>query len=98
MAPINVLGNEYFEPTSQLDESCFYLPDLGPDDPVIFRGQCDQNIPVVQNFNPERVSYLSRITNSFPNEIPYKVSLSFAKQEFGVKNIKQIQYVKFASR
>ncbi|KAI8424832.1 hypothetical protein MSG28_006760 [Choristoneura fumiferana] len=68
MAPINVLGNEYFETTSQSDESCFYLPELGPDDSVIFRGQCDQSIPVVQNFDPERYGGRWRLIQSYQSD------------------------------
>lgn len=55
---IDVLNNTYYEEIDQRDEACFYLPDLGPNDPVIFPGQCDPNIPVVPNFNVS--GYLGR--------------------------------------
>ncbi|CAG9789457.1 unnamed protein product [Diatraea saccharalis] len=48
---IDVLGQQYYEKIDQTDDACFYLPELGPDDSVIFRGQCDENISGVQNFD-----------------------------------------------
>ncbi|XP_047033930.1 uncharacterized protein LOC124640271 isoform X1 [Helicoverpa zea] len=51
MAAVDVLRNKYFEDIPQTDSACFYYPVLGPNDPVIFPGQCDANIPVVQNFD-----------------------------------------------
>nr|XP_049704849.1 uncharacterized protein LOC110376413 isoform X13 [Helicoverpa armigera] len=51
MAAVDVLRNKYFEDIPQTDSACFYYPVLGPNDPVIFPGQCDANIPVIQNFD-----------------------------------------------
>lgn len=65
IADIPVLGNQYYEDTSQTDESCFFLPVLGPTDPVVFVGQCDANIAVIQDFDPTRVSsYIIRYHQS----------------------------------
>lgn len=53
---IDVLNERYYEDIDQSDEACFYLPVLSPNDPVIFPGQCDTNISVIQNFDAARVS------------------------------------------
>ncbi|XP_045776254.1 uncharacterized protein LOC123874798 [Maniola jurtina] len=47
---IDVLNERYFEVDDQSDQACFYLPPPGPNTPI-FRGQCDQTIPVVGSFN-----------------------------------------------
>ncbi|XP_050664604.1 uncharacterized protein LOC126965205 isoform X19 [Leptidea sinapis] len=47
---IDVLDNRYFIAADQSDAACFYYPEPTPS-PVVFRGQCDQNINVVNNFN-----------------------------------------------
>ncbi|XP_072929716.1 uncharacterized protein [Epargyreus clarus] len=62
---IDVLANKYYEPIDQSDEACFYLPDLGPNEPVVFRGQCDQNIPVVRDFDPVRYSNRWRMIETY---------------------------------
>ncbi|CAB3249407.1 unnamed protein product [Arctia plantaginis] len=51
MSNIDVLDNRYFDTIQQTDEDCFYLPEIGPNDPVTFIGQCNPNIPVVTDFN-----------------------------------------------
>lgn len=56
MERIDVLQQKYFEEIKQTDEACFYLPEHVPGQTVTFIGQCDENIPVVQNFNVNRVS------------------------------------------
>lgn len=58
IANVDVLDNIYYEPIDQSDETCFYLPDLAPGEPVVIPGQCDQNISVVQNFDAASVSVL----------------------------------------
>lgn len=52
---VNVLDDRYFQTVNRSDAACFYYPTPGST-PLRFRGQCDQNIPVVQNFNAVRVS------------------------------------------
>ncbi|XP_075983119.1 uncharacterized protein LOC142981240 isoform X2 [Anticarsia gemmatalis] len=58
IATVDVLNERYFENVDQTDDACFFLPVLGPTDPVIFPGQCDTTIPVIRNFDPAR--YLGR--------------------------------------
>ncbi|KAL0819468.1 hypothetical protein ABMA28_007573 [Loxostege sticticalis] len=55
---IDVLHNQYYEDVDQSDDACFFLPDFVAGEPVIFPGQCDPNVPVVQNFNAS--AYLGR--------------------------------------
>ena len=56
MENITVLDNKYYENIDQSDDACFFLPDAIPNQPVVFTGQCSENINVVQNFNVSRVS------------------------------------------
>ena len=53
---ITVLDNKYYENIDQSDDACFFLPEAIPNQPVVFAGQCNENINVVQNFNVSRVS------------------------------------------
>lgn len=55
IAPIEVLDNVYYESIDQSDDACFYLPEIGPGQPIVLIGQCDPNITVVQNFDAGRV-------------------------------------------
>ncbi|KAJ8714188.1 hypothetical protein PYW08_007808 [Mythimna loreyi] len=55
---VDVLNNMYYENIQQADSDCFFYPELGPNDPVVFPGSCSPNIPVLQNFDPSR--YLGR--------------------------------------
>ncbi|XP_050354414.1 LOW QUALITY PROTEIN: uncharacterized protein LOC126776158 [Nymphalis io] len=66
IANVVVLDNRYYERTDQSDEACFYLPDAVPNQPVEFVGQCDENITVVQNFNPSRYQGRWRMIESYP--------------------------------
>ncbi|XP_047994051.1 uncharacterized protein LOC125232436 [Leguminivora glycinivorella] len=68
MSDIQVLDDRYFESTSQSDESCFYLPVLGPEDPVVFVGQCDPNIQVIRDFEPTRYEGRWRLIESYASE------------------------------
>ncbi|XP_061721996.1 uncharacterized protein LOC133528577 [Cydia pomonella] len=68
MSGIQVLDERYFESTSQSDESCFYLPVLAPEDPVVFVGQCDPNIQVIQNFDPTKYEARWRLIESYASE------------------------------
>ncbi|XP_063628207.1 uncharacterized protein LOC134799701 [Cydia splendana] len=68
MSGIQVLEERYYESTSQSDDSCFYLPVLAPEDPVVFVGQCDPNILVVQNFDPARYEGRWRLIESYASE------------------------------
>lgn len=52
---VQVLNDEYFNLREQSDIACFYYPEPVPGVPVTFRGQCDESIPVVQNFDLIRV-------------------------------------------
>lgn len=58
MANIDVLSNVYFEPVDQSDNACFYFPDLAPGEAVILPGQCDDDLPVVRNFEADKVRNL----------------------------------------
>lgn len=55
ISEVDVLHQQYYENIDQSEAACFFLPDLVPGEPVVFEGQCDRNIPIVQNFNAARV-------------------------------------------
>ena len=57
---INVLNQRYYSSIEHSDSACFYYPEADGS-PVVFRGQCDGNIPVVTNFNATAVSVISYI-------------------------------------
>lgn len=50
------LNNRYFTQSNRSDSDCFYYPIAAPNQAVIFRGQCSDSIPVVQNFDATRVT------------------------------------------
>ncbi|KPJ05890.1 Apolipoprotein D, partial [Papilio xuthus] len=54
MANNVVLDNQYYQAIDQSDRACFFLPDIPLGQPVVLPGQCNVNIPVVQNFNVAR--------------------------------------------
>lgn len=56
MSLVQVLEEQYFVETDQSEDACFYLPDLTLEEPVIFIGQCNENLPTMQNFDANRVS------------------------------------------
>ncbi|XP_045777015.1 uncharacterized protein LOC123875308 [Maniola jurtina] len=45
------LNKRYFIEADQSEQSCFYYPEPVPQQPVVFRGRCDPNIPAMANFN-----------------------------------------------
>ncbi|KAG7297779.1 hypothetical protein JYU34_018521 [Plutella xylostella] len=51
---VDVLGDDFYERIDQDDDSCFYLPELTPNEPAIFPGRCNANIPTEPNFDPIR--------------------------------------------
>lgn len=53
---VQVLNDRFYKVIDNSDEACFYYPEPNGE-PVIFRGVCDENIPVVTNFETESVSY-----------------------------------------
>ncbi|XP_068619407.1 uncharacterized protein [Battus philenor] len=71
IANITVLDNIYYENIAQTDQACFYLPDLGPTQPVIFPGQCDVNIEVVRNFNPVRYMGRWRMIETYQSDFQF---------------------------
>ncbi|VVD00965.1 unnamed protein product [Leptidea sinapis] len=49
------LSEDFYEPTSQSDEACFYVPELDRDQAPLFRGQCeDIEVQGVQGFDATR--------------------------------------------
>lgn len=52
---IDVLNARYYYDIDHSESGCFYFPEASNNE-VVFRGQCDENIPVVQNFDAARVS------------------------------------------
>ncbi|RVE53897.1 hypothetical protein evm_001559 [Chilo suppressalis] len=68
MNPVDVLSDEYFERIDQSDDACFYLPNLAPGDPVIFRGQCNDSITGVPNFNVNAYLGLWRSVQTYQSE------------------------------
>ncbi|CAK1550414.1 unnamed protein product [Leptosia nina] len=78
---IDVIDNKYYEAIDQSDSACFYLPDISLGESVIFPGQCDVTIPVVQNFNVTRYggrwrmieTYYSDFQNGECNDATYSL-------------------------
>ncbi|CAH4038096.1 unnamed protein product [Pieris brassicae] len=68
MSNVVVLERRYYENVDQTDNACFYLPDLAPGEPVILEGQCDLDIPVVENFNATEYLGRWRLIESYPAE------------------------------
>ncbi|GBP17935.1 Apolipoprotein D [Eumeta japonica] len=62
-----ILNDHYYQVADQSDESCFYYPEHVEDQPVVFRGTCDQNIPVVENFDAERYMGVWHEIESYPS-------------------------------
>lgn len=56
MSLVQVLEERYFEDTDRSEDACFYLPELSLNEPAVFVGQCNENLPTVQNFDAVRVS------------------------------------------
>lgn len=50
------LDQQYYQATNQTDEACFYVPEVNVNEAPVFRGQCDDNIVGVTNFNATWVS------------------------------------------
>ncbi|CAG5005077.1 unnamed protein product [Parnassius apollo] len=65
---ITVLDDMYYENIDQSEEACFYLPDIPTGEPVVFIGNCDPNISVVQNFDPVRYMGRWRMIESYPSD------------------------------
>lgn len=53
---VQVLDQRYYEEKDQSREACFFYPSHIQGEPVIFPGQCDDNIAVQTNFDMERVN------------------------------------------
>lgn len=51
MNTVDVVDQRYFRNMDQSPEGCFYFPEPQLDVAVVFPGQCDTTVPVVQNFN-----------------------------------------------
>ncbi|XP_064074025.1 uncharacterized protein LOC113399468 [Vanessa tameamea] len=68
IAQIDVLDERYYESIDQSDRACFFLPDVRPGEPVLFNGQCDPNIPVVQNFRPDAYTGLWRMIETYTSD------------------------------
>ncbi|XP_026760679.3 uncharacterized protein LOC113519703 [Galleria mellonella] len=75
MNGINVLNNRYFQTISHSADDCFYFP-VPSDEPVFFRGQCDETIPVVTDFDPEAYAGKWYAIQSYPLEFQYGTCLS----------------------
>lgn len=50
------LRQQYYEATDQSEDACFYVPELNVNEAPIFRGQCDENVVGLTNFDASRVS------------------------------------------
>ncbi|XP_047536967.1 uncharacterized protein LOC125070976 isoform X1 [Vanessa atalanta] len=68
IAQIDVLDERYYESIDQSDRACFFLPDVRPGEPVVFNGQCDPNIPVVQNFRPDAYTGRWRMIETYTSD------------------------------
>lgn len=62
---IQVLNNRFYETVANTDDACFYYP-VPNGEQVVFRGICDQNIPVVTDFNALEV-YIYFTINAMKN-------------------------------
>ncbi|PZC77812.1 hypothetical protein B5X24_HaOG202923 [Helicoverpa armigera] len=51
---VSVLDSRYYETMDQSVQGCFYFPEAQSGVPVVFPGQCDENIAVVQDFDLNR--------------------------------------------
>ncbi|CAG4957190.1 unnamed protein product [Colias eurytheme] len=65
---IDVLDQRYYDNIDQSADACFYLPELGPGEPVILNGQCDTTIQPIQNFNVSNYQGRWRLIESYPSE------------------------------
>ncbi|CAK1550413.1 unnamed protein product [Leptosia nina] len=65
---VDALNENYYQNADQSDSACFYLPEFQPNQPVIFPGQCSQNIFAVANFDLHRFSGEWRLISSYHNE------------------------------
>ncbi|XP_022123845.2 uncharacterized protein LOC110999209 [Pieris rapae] len=65
---VDALHEPYFTIAEQSYNACFYYPDIQVNEPVIFTGQCDENILVTNNFNLERFSGEWRLIETYYNE------------------------------
>lgn len=61
---VQVLNNRYYQTIDRSDAGCFYFPMPGTE-AVVFRGQCDQSIAVVQNFDAVRVNIWNNKYSTF---------------------------------
>lgn len=52
---VNVLDQRYYVNVDRTPAGCFYFP-VPDGNPVRFRAQCDESIPVATGFDPEAVS------------------------------------------
>lgn len=52
---IDVLDQIYYQPRDQTRDGCFFYPEPVLGEPVIFPGQCDEQIPVVLDFQENSV-------------------------------------------
>lgn len=50
------LEPQFYIPVNQSDEACFHYPEQSGDQ-IILPGQCDPNIPVMQNFDAVKVRF-----------------------------------------
>lgn len=58
-----VLDEKYYKVENQSEVGCFYFPDPQPGVPVIFPGQCDETINVVQTLDLSEASHCFTIKN-----------------------------------
>lgn len=58
MNSIDVLNARYYYDIDHSATGCFYYPEIDSSTAVTFRGECDMDIPVVQNFDAVAVSIL----------------------------------------
>ncbi|KPJ13950.1 Apolipoprotein D [Papilio machaon] len=91
---VNVLNSRYYRSIQQSDAACFYYPVPAPNTPVIFRGQCDPNIPVVTNFNLAQYLGLWHDISSYPTAFQFGTcSNAFYTLNGGVVDVFNTQVV-----
>ncbi|XP_022817976.1 uncharacterized protein LOC111350579 [Spodoptera litura] len=64
---IEVLHQPYYYSVDRRPEACFYFPEVNPNSNVIFRGQCDQTIESVKDFDLNKYMNLWYDVESYPS-------------------------------
>lgn len=84
---IPVLNEEYYRVVDNSNAACFYYPEF-TGEPVTFRGQCDNSIPVVQSFDLNKVNIFMYFQFEIFGDFIIKQKILFFTQENYFHSIK----------